>query len=157
MKRSVILPIVAIILLAVYAGPYLLLLLLIIPIADFFMRKREKIVVQRIVYANVEEVKEKYGEPDDVVSLDATRANELQFLILFYSVQDKMIVVGEEMRISDLNGVTSKNMATPYTIDQYAVILNTNNPYRPSIQLRVGFDACFAGEIAAQIDKHLHP
>ena len=155
MKRAIILPAVAIILLAVYAGPYLLLLLLAIPIAYFFIDRLEKAAPMRVTYANIEEVEAKYGEPDDAVVLSATRANELQALMLFYKAQDKVIVCGEEMRLSDLEGVMSKNMATPYTIDEYAVVIATKDPLHPTIQLRVGYDGALAGEIAGQIDQHI--
>ena len=155
MKRAFILPAVAIILLAVYAGPYLLLLLLVIPIGYFFIDRLEKAAPKRVTYANVEEVEAKYGQADDVVELSATRANELQALMLFYKSQDKVIVCGEEMRLSDLEGVMSKNLATPYTIDEYAVVIATKDPLHPTIQLRVGYDGGLAGEIAAEIDKHI--
>lgn len=155
MKRTVILPTVAIILLAVFAGPYLLLLLLVIPVGYFFIKRQEKAAPPRMTYANIEEVEAKYGEPEDVVVLDATKANELQALILFYPAQDKMIVAGEEMRLSDLEGVMAKNLATPYTLDEYGVILATKDPARPTIKLRVGYDGGLAGEIAGQIDKHI--
>ena len=155
MKRAVIIPIVAIILLAQFAGPYLLLLLLVIPIGYFFIKWQEKRAPERVTYASIEEVKQKYGEPEDVVVLDATKANELQGVILFYPSQDKMIVVGEEMKLSDLEGVMSKNLATPYSLDEYAVILATKDPARPTIQLRVGYYGGLAGEIAAQIDKYV--
>ncbi len=155
MKRAVILPAVAIILLAIYAGPYLLLLLLAIPIGYFFINRLEKAAPKRITYANIEEVEAKYGQPDDVVVLSATRANESQALMLFYKGLDKVIVCGEEMKLSDLEGVMSKNMATPYTIDEYAVVIATKDPLHPTIQLRVGYDGGLAGEIAAEIDKHI--
>ena len=155
MKRAVILPAVAIILLAIYAGPYLLLLLLAIPIGYFLINRLEKAAPKRVTYANIEEVEAKYGQPDDVVVLNATRANELQALMLFYKALDKVIVCGEEMRLSDLEGVMPKNMATPYTIDEYAVVIATKDPLHPTIQLRVGYDGGLAGEIAAEIDKHI--
>ncbi|MBO7120665.1 MAG: hypothetical protein J6W03_10155 [Bacteroidaceae bacterium] len=155
MKRAVILPAVAIVLLALYAGPYLLLLLLAIPIGYFFIDRLEKAAPKRVTYANIEEVEAKYGQADDVVVLSPTRANELQALMLFYKAQDKVIVCGEEMRLSDLEGVMSKNMATPYTIDEYAVVIATKDPQHPTIQLRVGYDGGLAGEIAAQIDQHV--
>ena len=155
MKRAVILPVVAIILLAVYAGPYLLLLLLAIPIGYFFINRLEKAAPKRITYANIEEVEAKYGQPDDVVVLNATRANELQALMLFYKSQDKVIVCGEEMRLSDMEGVMMKNMATPYTVDEYAVVIATKDPQRPTIHLRVGYDGVLAGELTAQIDRHI--
>ncbi|MBP5392617.1 MAG: hypothetical protein J6Y59_02225 [Bacteroidaceae bacterium] len=155
MKRAVILPAVAIILLAIYAGPYLLLLLLVIPIGYFFIDRLEKAAPKRVTYANIEEVEAKYGQADDVVVLSPTRANELQALMLFYKAQDKVIVCGEEMRLSDLEGVMAKNMATPYTIDEYAVVIATKDPQHPTIQLRVGYDGGLASEIAAEIDKHI--
>ena len=155
MKRAVILPAVAIILLAIYAGPYLLLLLLVIPIGYFFIDRLEKAAPKRVTYANIEEVEAKYGQADDVVVLSPTRANELQALMLFYKAQDKVIVCGEEMRLSDLEGVMAKNMATPYTIDEYAVVIATKDLQHPTIQLRVGYDGGLAGEIAAEIDKHI--
>ena len=157
MKRAIILPAVAIILLAIYAGPYLLLLLLAIPIGYFFINRLEKAAPKRVTYANIEEVEAKYGQPDDVVVLNATRANELQALMLFYKALDKVIVCGEEMRLSDLEGVMSKNMATPYTVDEYAVVIATKDPQRPTIHLRVGYDGGLAGELAAQIDRHICP
>ena len=155
MKRALIFPAVAIILLAIFAGPYLLLLLIVIPIGYFFINRLEKAAPKRVTYANVEEVEAKYGQADDVVELSATRANELQALMLFYKSQDKVIVCGEEMRLSDLEGVMSKNLATPYTIDEYAVVIATRDPLHPTIQLRVGYDGGLAGEIAAEIDKHI--
>ncbi len=155
MKRTIIFPIVAIVLLAAMYGPYLLLLLLVLPIGYFFINRQEKAAPKRVMYANIEEVEAKYGQPDDVVALSATRANELQALMLFYKAQDKVIVSGEEMKLSDLEGVMSKNMATPYTIDEYAVVIATKDPLHPTIQLRVGYDGGLAGEIASQIDKHI--
>ena len=155
MKRALIFPAVAIILLAIFAGPYLLLLLIVIPIGYFFINRLEKAAPKRVTYANVEEVEAKYGQADDVVVLSATRANELQALMLFYKALDKVIVCGEEMKLSDLEGVMSKNLATPYTIDEYAVVIATKDPLHPTIQLRVGYDGGLAGEIAAEIDKHI--
>ena len=155
MKRAFILPAVAIILLAIFAGPYLLLLLIVIPIGYFFINRLEKAAPKRVTYANVEEVEAKYGQADDVVELSATRANELQALMLFYKAQDKVIVCGEEMRLSDLEGVMSKNLATPYTIDEYAVVIATKDPLHPTIRRRGGYDGGLAGEIAAEIDKHI--
>ena len=155
MKRSTILAVIAIILLAVYAGPALLLLLLVIPLAYYFNKRKEETELPRVVYASIEEVKEKYGEPDDVVVLDPSRANELSALILFYSAQDVMVMAGEEFKISNIISVIPKNMATPYTIDEYAVVISTKDPQRQTIYLRVGYYSGQASEIAAQIAAHL--
>lgn len=159
MKRNIVLAVIAIILLTfylvTYAGPYGLLMLLAIPLAYFLLRIREKTETTGVTYANVEEVEQKYGEPDDVVVLDASRANELPALILFYPANDVVVVAGEELKLSNLVSVMPKNMATPYTVDEYAVIVSTNDPNRPIIQLRVGYDGGLAREIATQIDTHI--
>ena len=154
MKRYIIIAVIAILLLACFAGKALLLLLIAIPLGYFTIKYMEKREPPKVIYANTEEVELKYGEPDDVVVLDASRANELSALILFYTTQDVMIVEGEELKISDMTDVMPKNMATPYTIDEYAVIINTKNPQHPTIHLRVGYDAGLAREIAEQIYAH---
>jgi hypothetical protein len=154
MKRYIILAVIAILLLACFAGKALLFLLIAIPLGYFTIKFMEKREPPKVIYANTEEVELKYGEPDDVVVLDASRANELSTLILFYTAQDVMIVAGEELKISDMTGVMPKNMATPYTIDEYAVIINTKNPQHSAIHLRVGYDAGLAREIAEQIYAH---
>ena len=157
MKRNTILAVIAIVLLVIGGyWPYALLLLLIVPLAYFITSRKEKAEAPRVTFANVEEVEQKYGEPDDVVVLDASRANELPALILFYPDRDLAIIAGEELKLSDLTSVMPKNMATPYTVDEYAVIIGTSDPQRPTIQLRVGYDAVLAGEIAAQIDAYIH-
>ena len=157
MKRNTILTVVAILLLAYYFNVWLLLLLIVIPIGYFVNKYLEKREPPRVTFANTEEVESKYGEPDDVVVLDASKANELSALILFYTAQDVMVVAGEELKISDMISVMPKNMATPYTIDEYAVIITTKNPQHPSIHLRVGYDGGLAREIAEQIYAHQAP
>ena len=155
MKRNIVIPVIAIVLMAFFAGPYILILLVVIPFAYFINKCIEKTKAPRVIYEHVEDVEQKYGEPDDVVVLDASRANELPALILFFIAQDIMIVAGEEMKLSDLVSVMPKNMATPYTVDEYAVILTTKDPHCPTIQLRVGYDGGLAQEIAAQIYSHI--
>ena len=56
-----------------------------------------------------------------------------------------------------LEGVMMKNMATPYMVDEYAVVIATKDPQRPTIHLRVGYDGGLAGELTAQIDRHIFP
>ena len=154
MKRNTILAVIAIFLLAFYYNIWLLLLLVVIPIGYFVIKYMEKREPPRVTFANTEDVELKYGEPDDVVVLDASRANELSALILFYTAKDIMVVAGEELKISDMVSVMPKNMATPYTVDEYAVIITTKNPQYPTIHLRVGYDGGLAREIASQIYSH---
>ena len=102
MKRNTILAAIAILLLAFYYNVWLLLLLVVIPVGYFAIKYMEKREPPRVTFANTEEVELKYGEPDDLVVLDASRANELSALILFYTAQDIMVVAGEELKISDM-------------------------------------------------------
>ena len=153
--RNYILPVVAIVLLALIAGPYMLLLLLVIPLGYYTIKLKEKREPKRKMYSTVEEVEGEFGKPDDVVVLDASRANELPALVLFYPSQDLMIAAGEPIKLSDLISVAPKNLSTPYTIDEYAVILSTRHPDRSTIPLRVGYDNGLALEIAQQIDAHI--
>jgi hypothetical protein len=154
MKRNLILSFIAVILLALYAG-HMFFLLLVFPLVYFLIKYREKMNPPKAVLYSTEEVEQKYGAPDDVVVLDASRANELSALILFYTEKDLMVVAGEELKISDMVSVMPKNMATPYTIDEYAVIISTKAPQYPTICLRVGYDGGLAREIAEQIDSHI--
>ena len=159
-KRSKILAVIAVILLALLSLvapvfiPVVIVLVLGCYIWDRFFWSRDSKEPLTTTYSSVEEVKMKYGEPDDVVVLDASRVNELSALVLFYTERDLMLVAGEELKISDMESVMPKNMATPYTVDEYAVIISTKNPQRPTVYLRVGYDNGLAGEIAAQIDAH---
>ena len=105
MKRNTILAVVAGIMLAIDFGPYLLLLLVIAPFAYFIIKRKERTAVPRVTYATVEEAKQRYGEPDGVVVLDASRANELPALILFYPNHDIAIIAGEELKLSSLECV----------------------------------------------------
>ena len=155
MKRSIIVIILIVLLLVTFVGIGALFILLLIPIVYFINKYFEKREPPKVIYANTEEVESKYGEPDDVVVLDAARANELSALVLFYTEKDLMIIAGEEMKISDMISVTPKNLATPYTMDEYAVVINTKNPQRATIHLRVGYDAGLAREIASQIYAHI--
>lgn len=156
MKKTLILSAIAIVLLAVTVNLWILSLLVIIPVVNYFINKREKNpMVQEIAgkrYATVEEVEQQYGKPDDVVVLDATRANELGSLILSYPERSLFIMAGREVPMSDITGISPKNMAiVPYTVDEYAVVINTKNPIYPVLHLRVGYDLAYAQEVASQI------
>jgi len=164
MKRETILPLVAILCLLLSLllpfGWGVLTAVVIIPLAFLYYRsnktrERNNIDEHSRSFKKLEEVTIEYGEPDDVVVLDASKANELPSLILFYHSKDLMIVEGNEVKISDVESVAPKNMATPYTIDEFAVIINTRNPQYKNIHLRVGYDGGMAKEIACQIYENI--
>ena len=92
MQRTTIIAIIAVLLLVVGTGvffdPRVLLLLLVFPVAYFFIERRKPVADAVKMYASVDEVTQAYGEPDDVVVLDASKANELSSLVLFYRQHD---------------------------------------------------------------------
>ena len=157
MKRTIIIPAIAIVLLALFDGPWLLLFVPVLLLPYFLILRKRGVEVGATIYGDLQEVENIYGEPDDVVVLDAAKANELSGLILFYTPRDIAIVAGEELHISDMVSAVPKNMATPYTIDEHAIILTMRNRNRQSgvLHLRVGYDANLALEIAKQIDSHI--
>ena len=155
MKRNTILAVIAIFLLAFYYNVWLLLLLVVIPVGYFTIKYMEKREPPRAAFANTEEVELKYGEPDDVVVLDASRANELSALVLFYTAQDVMVVAGEELKISDMVSVIPKKIwLRLMLLTNMPLSITTKNPQYPTIHLRVGYDSGLAREIASQIYSH---
>ncbi|MBR6944666.1 MAG: hypothetical protein IKH64_01785 [Prevotella sp.] len=160
MNRTVFLSIIALILLFIFVafvggvglGPLLfLLLVLVILLYKFVFKKESSGEVAEVMNYTLETVIRDYGNPDDTVVLDASRANELSSLILFYHAKDLALVEGHEVKISEITGVAPKNFASPYTVDEWGVVINTTNKQYPTFRLRVGYDGGLASEIAKQI------
>lgn len=162
MNRTVFLSIIALILLFIFVafvggvglGPLLfLLLVLVILLYKFVFKKESSGEVAEVLLNNytLETVMRDYGNPDDTVVLDASRANELSSLILFYTAKDMAFVAGQPVKISEITGVAPKNFASPYTVDEWGVVINTRNKLHPTFRLRVGYDGGLASEIANQI------
>ena len=76
MKRITIIVVIAILLLACFAGVGLILLLLVFPFAYYTIKFKEKREPPKVMYATIEDVESKYGEPDDVIVTNAVLANE---------------------------------------------------------------------------------
>ena len=184
MKRNIILAVIAIFLLVVFLsgafptiktitqeilevvssfiggtqGIYILLaLLLLVYLCSLLFKKKRVIEVADYVAScqSLDDVILKYGQPDDTVVLDASRANELQSLILFYHAADVAVIAGKEINISEITGVSPKNFASPYTVDEWGVVINTRNKNYKDIRLRVGYDGGMASDIANQIYKNI--
>ena len=160
MNRTVFLSIIALILLFIFVafvggvglGPLLfLLLVLVILLYKFVFKKESSGEVAEVMNYTLETVIRDYGNPDDTVVLDASRANELSSLILFYTAKDMAFVAGQPVKISEITGVAPKNFASPYTVDEWGVVINTTNKQYPTFRLRVGYDGGLASEIAKQI------
>lgn len=101
--------------------------------------------------ATLEALIAKYGEPDDAIVLDYSRANEPVGVILIYSSARFLIAGGKRIPFDCITGVSSKNSATPYTIGQYQIIINTNNKQMGTLRFNAGYDDQFATAAAAQV------
>lgn len=163
MKRNMILAVIAILLLTLYTGVAILLFLLVLPLAYFFLKQKEKREQTKGTQAgsaldkftSMESVVAEYGEPDDSVIINASKANEPAGIILIYVKGDFLIVDGEKISMTDIIGVSAKNMATPYTVGEYQIIFSTRIKGRELIRVNAGYDAVWAGEAVGQIHKYL--
>ena len=123
----------------------------------FWNKKQSKIVPdpKKNHPKTVDELIAKYGDPDDIILLDASRGNEADSVVLVYD--STMIINGEKINKSDISEVTFKNAAIAYLPDDYQVILISKNPKIPPIQLHVGYERKWAMKIVEQLQHHVSP
>lgn len=154
-RKSVIeiLATVAVILVALYFSIYVLFGLLIwIPIIIWRVKRNKDVADKTEVKPlSLEEAIAGYGEPDESIVADATRANEAAGCILVYKQKRLLIVAGEPISMDNIKDVACVNTATPYTFGQYQVVLATNRSDRQYIRLDAGMDAEWAKNVAMQV------
>ena len=158
MKRTLILSIIAIVVLALYAGLAFVLIIPVLLLAYYLLhlkeRKESPDAERMNMLTTVDEVTAKYGEPDEVIVTNAVLANELGGAILVYRQQGFMIAAGAKISLSDIESVSAKNMATPYTVAEYQVIITCRNKDYRYIRFNVGYDEEWASQVVADIDKY---
>ncbi|MCR5130162.1 MAG: hypothetical protein K6C10_01705 [Prevotella sp.] len=103
----------------------------------------------------VDELVSIYGEPDDIVLLNAAKGNDANGVVLVYNARGLLIINGEEVRKSDITEVTFNNAAMAYLPYDYQVMLTTRNKQKPEIHLYVGCDVEWARDVAEEIRKHI--
>jgi len=123
----------------------------------FWNKKQSKIVPdpKKNHPKTVDELIAKYGDPDDIILLDASRGNEVDSVVLVYD--STMMINGEKINKSDISEVTFKNAAIAYLPDDYQVILISKNPKIPQIQLHVGYERKWAMKVVEQLQHHVSP
>lgn len=123
----------------------------------FWNKKQSKMVPdpKKNYPKTVDELIAKYGDPDDIILLDASRGNEADSVVLVYD--SMMIINGEKINKSDISEVTFKNAAIAYLPDDYQVILISKNPKIPPIQLHVGYERKWAMKVVEQLQHHVSP
>lgn len=154
MKRNIILSALAILAIWLVAlnfnGYVLLALVVFIPI--FLFRKHlHKDAAPTHPLLTLEEANAEYGEPDECVVVDATRANEVAGCILVYKAKRLLLVAGEPIGMDDVVDVATVNTATPYTLGQYQLVLTTRKPGREYVRVDAGLDSGWAREVATQV------
>lgn len=155
MKRSDVLAIVAvlaIVLVATYYNAFVLFaLVLFFPFFIWRISRKKDARLQAVPCLTVDEAHAKYGEPDESIIVDATRANEAEGCILVYKQRRLFVIAGEPVGMDTIADVTSLNTATPYTVGQYQVVLTTTLRDRQYIRIDAGMDAEWAKDVAMEI------
>lgn len=154
MKRNIILSALAILaiwLVALNFNGYVLLALVVFIPIFLFRKHHHKDVAMASRRLTLEEANAEYGEPDDCVVVDATRANEVAGCILVYKAKRLLLVAGEPLNMDDVTDVATVNTATPYTLGQYQLVLTTRKPGREYVRMDVGLDSAWAREVATQV------
>lgn len=154
MKRNFILSALAILAIWLVAlnfnGYVLLALVVFIPII-LFRKHHDKDAVAVHPILTLEEANAEYGEPDECVVVDATRANEVAGCILVYKAKRLLLVAGEPLGMDDVVDVATVNTATPYTLGQYQLVITTRKPGREYVRVDAGLDSEWAREVATQV------
>ncbi len=145
MKKDNILKVIAAALSAVLVTPFTLLFT--------WRKKKPEDSSESRKNKTVDELIAKYGDPDDIILLDASRGNEADSVVLVYD--STMIINGEKINKSDIFEVTFKNAAIAYLPDDYQVILISKNPKIPQIQLHVGYERKWAMRVVEQLQHHV--
>lgn len=156
-KYPIIIVLVAIVLLLTNSLALLLLLLVLLPAHYAWKwkeRKAQKATTDRLSFATLEDATARLGQPDDIVVLNATQGNEPAGTILFYDEARLMVIRGTTYPYAAIRDISYVNAATPYSVDQYQVLIYTDEAI---LRLPVGYDGEFAAAITSRLYAHLHP
>lgn len=153
--RNSVLLVVAIIFLEQIIGQPMFLALMVVPLAYGWQRLRHKSVEDAVTlhkrFQTIDEAETELGIPDDTILTDATRGNELAGNILVYHSRRLLVIDGVVVNMDDIGDVATVNMATPYTLGDYHVVLTLRKPRKDYIRLPVGKDAQYAMQVATDI------
>ena len=151
MKRNIFLGAIAIA--AAVAGYFIpaVIVLLVAAIINLIQRRRSTNVDEapKPSEMTVDELTAQYGEPEDVILLNAARANEALGVILAY--KDFLVVEGRRIDKSDITDVTFNNSGTPYAPGEYQVIIATSG--QGFIHVNTGYDTAWTKDVVEEIKK----
>ena len=162
MKRSIILGIIAVALLVasfiIKSNDLMLLvfvLLFAIAVNEYHRRHHVEGVEEKAkpYERTVDDLTAEYGEPDDVILVNATRANEAMGVILAY--KDFFVVEGRRIEKRNITDVTFNNSGTPYAPGEYQVIIAAGSSQNDYIHINTGYDAAWTKDVVELIKKNL--
>lgn len=159
MKRSIILGVIAAAMLVLYAIymnndilPICAVLLIAVFANEYYRRHHPKDEIKPFE-RTVDDLTAEYGEPEDVIIVNATRANEAMGVILAY--KDFFVIEGRRIEKSDIKDVTFNNSGTPYTPSEYQVIIAAGQTQGDYVHVNAGYDAAWAKDVVEQIKQNL--
>jgi len=162
MKRSIILGVIAVVLLVVSIiiksndlSLLFFVLLFAIVVNEYHRRHHIEGIEEKAkpYERTVDDLMTKYGNPEDVILLNATRANEAMGVILAY--KDFLVVEGSRIEKRNITDVTFNNSGTPYARDEYQVIIAAGPSRADYIHVKAGYDAAWAKDVVEQIKQNL--
>ena len=159
MKRSIILGVIAAALLVLYAIymnndilPICAVLLIAVFANEYYRRHHPKDEIKPFE-RTVDDLTAEYGEPEDVIIVNATRINEAMGVILAY--KDFLVVEGRRIEKRDIRDVTFNNSGTPYAPGEYQIIIAAGSSQSDYIHVNTGYDAAWTKDVVEQIRKNL--
>ena len=159
MKRSIILGVIAAAMLVLYAIymnndilPICAVLLIAVFANEYYRRHHPKDEIKPFE-RTVDDLTAEYGEPEDVIIVNATRINEAMGVILAY--KDFFVVEGRRIEKRDIRDVTFNNSGTPYAPGEYQVIIAAGSSQSDYIHINTGYDAAWTKDVVKQIRKNL--
>ncbi len=113
--------------------------------------KEEEKSLPSDTFGSLEEAVAVLGDPDESITTDATRANELPGAMLVYRKLGLLVVAGEKVYLADIADVNVANRATPYTVGQHQIVFALRRKDNPYVRIDVGYDAEYARIVAEEV------
>lgn len=157
MKKSNILSAVASVLIVVWGGVSGLASLVVGWLLDLLAKKtndeNETPYFEKRQSETIEQMARTYGDPDDIIIVNATRANETDGAVLVYQKERFLVAAGVKVHFSDVVEITFHNDQHVYAMPDYVVVITTHLKDHETICLSAGQDVEWAGNVVAEIKE----
>lgn len=157
MKKSNILSAVASVLIVVWGGISGLASLVVGWLLDLLAKKtndeNETPYFEKRQSETIEQMARMYGDPDDIIIVNATRANETDGAVLVYQKERFLVAAGVKVHFSDIVEITFHNDQHVYAMPDYVVVITTHLKDHETICLSAGQDVEWAGNVVAEIKE----